>query len=215
MGTGVRDRDSVRTTIRTATDSLHERLHRHGFFQDLFQRRLTLPRYRDLLLGLHGFHAPMEARLASAMSACDEVALTMDGRRRAHLLVADLRDLGTEEAVLSRVPVCDRLPELRSAAHLLGALYVIDGSKLGGRVLYRRLDYLLGTSGRTGRRFFGSDAGTSRERLSECCAALETFAAVGGDVPTVITAARDTFSAIADWLDRFQLPDHAVVSASG
>ena len=215
MGIRVRDRESVRTIVRTATESLNEGLHRHWIFQDLLQRRHSLPRYRDLLLCFYGFHAPMEARLASALSACGRIALTMNGRCRAHLLVKDLRDLGTGEAVIAEAPICDRLPEIHSPARFLGALYVVDGFKLGGRFLYRQLDYLLGAHGGKGRLFFSDDAGASHKRLREYCAALEAFASVGGDVSKVVASARDTFSAISDWLDRFSAPDDSLVSISG
>ncbi len=130
----MRDRDSVRTILRTATASLHERLHRNRIFHGLLRGRLTLPGYRTLLLCLHGFHAPMEARLAAAMGVCGELALSMNGRRRAHLLVEDLRDLGTVEAIIADAPACEGLPDIRTPAQLLDSLYVVDGSRLGGDV---------------------------------------------------------------------------------
>jgi heme oxygenase len=54
-------------------------------------------------------------------------------RARAHLLVADLADLGLAPAA----PV--QAPDFADNAAVLGAVYVLEGSRFGGAVLARRL----------------------------------------------------------------------------
>ena len=54
-------------------------------------------------------------------------------RRRAAMVESDLAHLGAS------APVHDPAPRCESAAMMLGALYVLEGSKLGGRVLHRRV----------------------------------------------------------------------------
>ena len=54
-------------------------------------------------------------------------------RRRGHLLTADLADLGVAPARPIKPPPFD------TPAALLGGLYVLEGSRLGGAVLRRRL----------------------------------------------------------------------------
>jgi heme oxygenase (biliverdin-IX-beta and delta-forming) len=56
-----------------------------------------------------------------------------DARRRSDALVADLEDLGVA------VPVPTGSPKLPSWLHGFGALYVLEGSKIGGRVLLRQV----------------------------------------------------------------------------
>ena len=54
-------------------------------------------------------------------------------RRRGHALLADLEQLGAE------APILTATISLPSRLHALGALYVLEGSRLGGRVLARRV----------------------------------------------------------------------------
>lgn len=54
-----------------------------------------------------------------------------DDRRRADLLLDDLADLGME------APASIAPPVITSDAEILGAVYVLEGSRLGGAVLFR------------------------------------------------------------------------------
>ena len=56
-----------------------------------------------------------------------------DARSRKAALSADLRELGIKDPLLSR------LPPLRGEAQQFGALYVLEGSRLGARLLVRQL----------------------------------------------------------------------------
>ena len=56
-------------------------------------------------------------------------------RRRADLLLADLNDLGVTASASVEAPV------LTSEAEVLGAIYVLEGSRLGGAVLFRSAPY--------------------------------------------------------------------------
>lgn len=81
--------------------------------------------------------------------------------RRQRLLADDLASLGAPAP--ADEPFAWALP---SPAGLYGALYVAEGSALGGRVIARQLDYLFGTSPQ-GRTFFlgASDTGPRWRRF--------------------------------------------------
>jgi heme oxygenase len=118
---------SARAALRAATADAHDRVDR------LFSR-LDLARpgdYRLFLQAQASAHLPIEAALDDGGIA----ALLPDWpeRRRAHLLVADLAALGID--IPAPVP-----PPLLSGPHaMLGAAYVLEGSRLGGAVLKRSL----------------------------------------------------------------------------
>lgn len=123
--------------------------HRAGETPHAFLRRVTRPwhdgveaafeafdlRTRD---GLSGFLLrqatalfPLERSLERAGVA--ELLADWPARRRAPALAADLAQLGVE------APPWVDLPDLPTPCHMLGVLYVVEGSKLGGRVLHRRV----------------------------------------------------------------------------
>lgn len=117
---------SARSLLRTATASAHERVdHVFGAF-DLNDRE----GYRDFLIAQAGPFLTAEA----AVDAFDPVALLPDWRerRRGALIRADLADFG--------VPTPQPEPlDLQSDAAVLGAIYVLEGSRLGGAMLARNV----------------------------------------------------------------------------
>jgi heme oxygenase len=118
---------SAHAALRAATAADHERVDR------LFSR-LDLGSdadYRLFLTAQAAAHLPIEHALETAGVS----ALIPDwlNRRRADLLLADLSELGVEPP--SAVPP----PILAGEPAILGAAYVLEGSRLGGAFLKRGL----------------------------------------------------------------------------
>jgi heme oxygenase len=138
-----------------------------------------------------GFHAPLENRLA-AVAGLDRF-VDVATRRREYLLRADLRWLGAGEDVpLAPLPAFDDVPEA------LGALYVAEGSTLGGRHLARALDAVL-PPGQNGRRFLLGHGERHGAMWRACCESIERCGADAGARATMIGSAVATFAAFEDW----------------
>jgi heme oxygenase len=132
--------------LRSATHATHIRLHGLGPFQAIADGRLGRPGYAELLRSLHSYHAA----IAAAAAEGGLLDLSASPRRRA-LLERDLASLGA-------CPSVGRLTWTASSREALyGALYVAEGSALGGRVIARQLDYLFGNTA-DGRTFFRGDS---------------------------------------------------------
>ena len=118
---------SARAALRAGTAAEHDRVDR------LFSRlNLALEEdYRRFLLAQAAALLPIEERLDAGGTA--ELVPDWGSRRRADLLRADLAALGADEPFL--IPP----PPLQSPAAQLGAVYVLEGSRLGGAVLKRGL----------------------------------------------------------------------------
>ena len=176
-----------RWVLRDTTHDVHQRLHRHDGFAAIQTGAIDLAAYRRLLFRLHGFYVPFEA-------AAD---VRPD---RSAWLESDLRALGMDPTGLGARAMCNDIPCLNTAAARLGALYVVEGSALGGRHLARNLDGLLGAEAIDGRRFFvGRGSGTGeawRRYLSQLSA--------GSSDPLartrIIDAALETFAVFESWL---------------
>lgn len=187
---------TARDALRRATQDIHERLHSHIVFRRLLSRSITRDEYRALLARLYGFHRPLETALSAHADVRPD--LEMGRRRRAHLLIADLRALGLGDADIAAMPLAAMPPRLDDPGRFLGSLYVREGAMLGGRVLAGRLNDLLG-AGRNGRRFFaGRYQDTALWR--RCCAELEA-AAEAGHLKAMTAAARDTFEVFESWIN--------------
>lgn len=118
---------NARSTLRSLT---HDN---HGVVDGLFSGfdLATDDGYRAFLTAQANAFLPLE----DALDAADIARLVPDwaDRRRGPLLRADLADLGAQPLV--PVPA----PPLPNDAALLGAVYVLEGSRLGGQLIRRGL----------------------------------------------------------------------------
>jgi len=193
-------RPDGRTRLRDATRADHERLHRQPAFAALADGSLDLPAYRALLARLYGFHATLERLVGERIDA--NLTDWADLRApRANWLWRDLRDLGADEDELARLPLAEPglFPDLADEGRLVGCLYVRAGSTLGGRLMAKGLDPLLGAGGENGRRFL-SGCGGADAQWRQCCAAIERVTAAGR-WDAMREGAVVTFAALEDWMN--------------
>jgi heme oxygenase len=81
----------------------------------------------------------------------------------------------------------------------MGALYVVEGSTLGGAVLSRHFAERFGVSRDHGLAFFNVYGDRTGEMWQRYLAALVEYDNAG-DAERVIAAAKATFVSLADWL---------------
>ncbi len=188
---------AARAALRAATDAVHRRLHGLPGFMALAEGRLALPDYAALLRRMLGFHAALEARL-DLVRGLDALGIDLAARRRTHLLRADLDWLGASAGV----PLAP-LPTLRGPAEAMGALYVAEGSTLGGRQLAQALDGAL-PPGEAGRRFLLGHGARHGAMWRDFCAAIERCGAEPRARAAMIAGAAATFAAFEAW---FSVPE--------
>lgn len=194
-------RSGARDRLRAATHDVHMRLHRHPSFAQLADGTIDLVSYKSLLARLYGFHVPLEQALVQASNTLG-IDVEMNRRRRVHLLRDDLSTLQMTEAQITALPWIMGLPPLMTCDKLVGALYVREGATLGGRVLARQLDGLLGSGSMHGRLFLAGGPGEPR-LWQGCCALVEQIAA-DGHLDDMIASAINTFVALETWLTKDQ-----------
>lgn len=182
--------------LRAATRMAHAAIETVPSLSRLRTPELTLADYAQTLRRLHAFFASIEPHLAHALR----------GRSRAEALVdgAGLNDLAADIHWCGAQPV--EPPPLRQAvtsvAAALGALYVIEGSNLGGRVIGRQVAKTLGVGPGTGGSFYcglNADSARRRWRLLQEVLRLEIDEA-GVPWEPVTEAALDTFAALERWM---------------
>ncbi len=137
--------------LRQATRSIHRQLDHHPLLARLLGDDLDNEDYAAALAALHGPQAILEDTVRPRLEA-----IGMSGRfcPRLGRLEADLIDLG-----LSPLPL--RRPDLHieNEAELVGTMYVLEGSRLGGALILRHLKRRLP---RAPRRFFAVDDDSGR-----------------------------------------------------
>jgi heme oxygenase len=185
---------SLHSLLRAETAAAHARLHQHSGFAAAAAGRIDRPGYQRLLLRLYGFYLALEA--AAGIEPL-----------RSGWLASDLAVLSTPQVRFAATGCCTMLPALDSPAALLGAMYVVEGSALGGRGLARSLQPLLGGDTLAGRRFFASDGADTGRAWRAFLARLTAVQAISR--PVVIGAAVATFCSFETWMADWESSENA------
>ena len=178
--------------LKASTSQLHERVEQR---LQIFSPQFDLRAYTRLLTRFYGFWSPLEVELRK-VSGLSASSLALDRRLKAHLLETDLRVLGIDPAVVSQ---CDRLPNVETFSRALGCLYVVEGSTLGAQFIARHLSEKFQIGRDSGGAFFGAYEGEVIQRWSDFRAFLILHANSEKN-EEILSAARDTFEALDEWL---------------
>lgn len=154
--------------------------------------------YIDLLYLMHGFYAAMERQLDGFLS--DVAGLDFGLRRKAEWILNDIDHFGN----IGSSPSCERLPEITSFSSALGAMYVLEGSTLGGHVIAKILKQQLGTDSDDGLSFFrsyGSETAVMWDRFRRYLDRPYTDV----ERSQIIRGAKDTFVCFRNWIQQYEL----------
>jgi heme oxygenase len=174
----------VLAALREATSSLHHEVEDRI---DFLSPDLTIPKYVRILQAFYAFFEPVEAQMDACCPA--EYASAWKGRQRAQRLVDDLAALGAPPA--AAVSGAFSIPDVSSTGRWLGALYVLEGSTLGGQVISRHLEKHFGWRDGRGYSFFLGHGEQTGERWRQVVKILEANPEAENQV---VLGARQTFS---------------------
>ena len=175
--------------LRAGTRDLHEALEADPLVMRQFESRAGLAR---MLSSWYGFLLPFEADL---IRSAPPFADFIRNRSKLHALRQDLAAHGISP---SDVRLCEVLPQIDSCDQALGALYVLEGSTLGARVLAAQIEKQLGLHNGAGYSFFlgyGFRTGSMWHEFSDLANRFLAASAC-----EAIAAARSTFSCLHRWL---------------
>jgi heme oxygenase len=178
--------------IRTETRSAHDRIERAI---DIERRTASLAGYRSLLARFYGFHSVWEP--AAEPIIADPSLFRR--RRKAGLLSRDLRVLGLGSEDIAALPRCEPLVPMPNRAAALGAMYVIEGSTLGGAIIARQVERRHGLTPEAGCSYFRSYGAATATMWKSFRSALLAASSPATD-DEVILAAMGTFTLLETWL---------------
>ena len=174
--------------LRNETRPYHEQLEQNNFNQALTAGTLTPELTEWFLSKMYGFLVPYEHQIRQYPWP---PAWEMERRYRAHLILEDLQG----DARQIDLPLCQAMPPLHTWPELLGAMYVLEGSTLGGQVIARQL----AKAGVTTRTYF-SGYGDQTGPLWKSFCQLLGQAATEVNQDEIVLSARRTFQQLATWL---------------
>jgi len=185
--------DSLLAALRRATRPHHEQVE----ITLALDGPLELHRYVEVLHGFDAWLSTWEPAMHAALPAT--LRGWFDERRRGPRLRRDLAALGAR----SRCEPPPRLAiPLDTESHMMGSLYVLEGSALGGQVIARRLQDHLGLDASNGASYFAGWGANTGAMWREFTGMLARHDQAGADHAAACTAAAATFDSLSQHFAR-------------
>lgn len=155
--------------------------------------------YVQLLAMLYGYYKAMEERLQPFLAAAQFP--DHERRRKASHIIDDMQQFAADVA---EPVLCPDVPEINSYAKAIGALYVIEGSTLGGKIIAGMIAKQLNRTGEKGGfSFFNCYGNDTQAMWSSFKQALDrSFEEKQQE--EIITTANETFITFKRWVDRYE-----------
>jgi heme oxygenase len=160
----------------------------------LMKSDLTKEEYVSTIGKIYQFVELWEER--AAVEAPGWLREMLVARRRSSLLLGDLVCLNVVPTRPLPEPV---LPPTTSEAGFLGAMYVMEGSTLGGQLIARHLEKTLGLAAGNGYSYFQGHGAETGRLWREFCDVLQTRVP-DAESHKVIQAAQQMFRAFGAWM---------------
>lgn len=184
--------------LRTQTMPCHKALEQNPYSVALMAHEANIDNYATYLKKLYGFVKPYEQHVFAKV---DGVIADVETRRKTVLLENDLKALGYSEAQINTLPVYS-YPAPATTAQALGAMYVLEGSTLGGNIIYKRLNHLIGVDKETNGKYFTAYGEASGMKWKAFMDAFATYATENNAEQEIINTAIATFTNMDMWLGK-------------
>lgn len=200
--------NGVMTRLREETMDLHKETEHGDFQQNLLSGRLSTDAYADLLQQLLFVHRSLESTLRARMGSDPILSGVVHEEQFVEdRILEDLEHYGrsaaspeTSAALPSAQAMTAMFAQLAAErpASLLGAHYVFEGSKNGGRFIARAMRGAYGLTGPGGLRYLEPYGEEQPHRWKAFKAAMEALPLNAADQDAIVEAAKETFRGIME-----------------
>ncbi len=153
--------------------------------------------HRRIITAFYGFLQPWEQQLGRLQ--CESIQTLYLNRFKTPRLNADLHSFGLTAREIASLPICTDLPDLSTLSSALGSLYVLEGATLGGQVISRHCEAVLGMVDGVGYTYFQGYHGETGAMWRAFGRAVEQHSSLSTD-NLIIRSACDTFLKLHAWL---------------
>ncbi len=191
MSIAQRATSTVLSRLREETREVHEQLERE---LNLVSPDLSKQSYLAILKRFYSFYSRFEPEVWPRLPPVWSALFAQ--RRKLPALQDDLAALGVQ---VKTIKACPHLVRYANLPQIWGALYVTEGSTLGGQIISRHVGRQLGLTADSGLRFFssyGAEVGSRWKQFTQ----LLVEEASSEDAGDVVKGAQETFEAISKCL---------------
>ena len=176
--------------VKALTSSAHQALEK--YLVKIIRQISSAEDYKRLLLLFYGYYKPVENLIEANLVNSSTVPLHI---RKSEQLLADISEIDLQEDL---IPLAKSLPVLQTNTQALAALYVLEGSTLGGKYILQMVrkntDLPEGTADS-----FLSGHGIQTEVNWKCFTDFLNEEIIPGEEQTFIQTVNDTFGQFYNW----------------
>ncbi|WDH82198.1 biliverdin-producing heme oxygenase [Paenibacillus urinalis] len=188
---------TIMEQLRKETAEEHDRIEQNDYAKAIMNHTLNKADYQAYLEKFYGFILPIEQKIEQ-LDGVQELGIDMKHRAKSPLLEQDLAYLSSNR---QQVPLCSEIPEIALTEQLLGYLYVIEGSTLGGQVITRKLREHLALEPGAGLSYFNAYGQDTRVAWKELSGIMNSAAEAGANREVIVGTAKETFRLLNQWVN--------------
>lgn len=186
--------------LKEGTSDAHRQIEDNDYARSMMDKTMTLEQYTHYLALFYGFLKPLEQKaIQSGLTA--QTGLNMELRSKTQWLEQDLLHLGMNHEQIEALPLCSQLPDLSTAARLIGSFYVIEGSTLGGQVITKQLMKFLPVEPNAGISYFNGYGTHTRDRWLTFRELVVANSESEEQREQMVHAASETFTLLDSWIN--------------
>lgn len=185
--------------LRQSTAEIHKEL--DSWLMPVFRKVDDDEKYSQLLKAFYGYYAPVMQRITVEIDT--QYLPDFSHRRKADAILKDLDCINKRNGSIDHA---DILPDISNASDAFGALYVLEGSTLGGVFLSKILGDAMNINEQNGLSFFYGYGQQSREMWNRFIEQINLFAKEKGDEEAILSSAHVTFKYFKDHLQQCLQP---------
>lgn len=189
------DTDIFLSNLRAATAESHKGLEDNERSKGILSPAISIKIYQDYLAKMYGVVAGCERDVYPVLSG---LYPDLEERKKAHLILRDLQITGMDQVAIDQLSIRSFSPD--NVAEALGIMYVMEGSTLGGKVLFKHVQKVLGLDENSGAAFFWGYGTETGPKWKGFVSAFADYAITNEVQQDVIRSATETFNAVDNWL---------------
>lgn len=166
---------------------------------DLVKLATNPNHYLKLLQAFLGFYTNIEKSFLTFEEEFSALNINIAGRLKKNLLINDIKHFGVSDEEIKNLPVSNEVPEIKNIHEAMGVLYVLEGSTMGGQIIFKQLlKAEIITPNSEGGNFFKPYGAATMPMWMSFKESLNRLSTDKNDL--VLEKARETFNTMETWL---------------
>ena len=185
-------------TIKKSTAELHANLESQELLSAIMTPGVTNTQYCLYLVLMKKIEEAYERDIVAPLA---DHFPGIEQRKASKLIADDLSNIGSILPKSFTLKDFDIPAEKISKPFAMGFMYVMEGSKLGGKVIYKHIQRTLGYSAKSGAKFIADDGVDTFGLWKEFLLKFSNYATEAGCEEEAIQGAEYAFSSIRDFFE--------------